>query len=159
MIKSSRRGAKTQRGEDMKWGSLGKVKEASPNRKAWWRRERKMSLVELLLVPPTTILLMFALILFIDTTFRRPTGFNSGTTVFWVLYPWVMVFFMNEGAVRKIKKRIVEIGGLEDRALLAEIATEGKDEDVRHAAAERLDKLKMLDRLDALEKQLDSEKA
>jgi len=152
MVQSSRRGAKTQRGEDMKWGSLSKVKELSPNRKAWWRRERKMSLIELLLVPPVTGLLTLVLIVFIDTTFRKPTGFNPGTTIFWALFPWVMVFFMNEGAVRKIKKRIVEIGGLTDRALLAEIAAEGKDEDVRHAAAERLEKLKMLDRLDALEK-------
>jgi len=149
----SRRGAKTQRGEDLKWGS---VKASTPSRRRWWwqKKNRKLSALEMLIMYPVLMLIIGGIDIFLASTRGNPAGFgDGGKSALMLIFPWMMFFLTNTMADERIKKRIVAVNNLADEeALRAVIAKDDEFDEVQQAAAERLEKLKLLDRLEALEK-------
>jgi hypothetical protein len=133
------------KGEDLKWASVGREK-ASPKARKKWDRGRMSAWQFYLLFVLAMVVQLIAIIAFDFLLHPGGRSMDMGRYEFIALSLGVtlMVYFAhNDKEAKRIRKRIAEVGGITDLAVLAEIAKDDEDEEVRQAATIHLLSLKV----------------
>ena len=133
------------KGEDLKWASVGREK-ASPKGRKKWGRGRMSAWQFYLLFVLAMVVQLIAMIAFsfLPHLGGRPMDMGRYEFIaFSVLFVLMAYFVYNDKEAKRIKERVAEVGGITDLAVLAEIAKDDEDEEVRQAAAIHLLSLKV----------------